>query len=121
MDDLQAVRNAVYDYFDVLYRCDLGAFDRVFAETCNLQTVKDGKSVFISRAEYRAILEERKSPESLGAPRENEIVLIDQTGAKTAIAKVCARINAAVYVDYLSFMNLNGSWRIVGKVYQEIA
>jgi Putative lumazine-binding len=121
MDDLQAIQSAIYDYFDVLYRCDLEAFDRVFATTCSLQTVKDSNVVLISQADYRAVIKDRKSPESQGSRRENEIILIDVVNAKTAIAKVRARINAAVFVDYLSFLNLNGSWQIVGKIYQELA
>src|SRR5689334_6759330 len=108
---------AIQKYFDLMYNCDVADFDAVFHPTAQLHGLKDGTLTMWPAAEYRHILEKRQSPKSLAAPRQEEVLMIDFTSGNQAIAKVRVRINQNVFVDYLTFLRIDGDWRIVGKAF----
>jgi len=55
-----------------------------------------------------------------GFPRQDEILSIDFTGEKTAVAKVKIRIGNNLYTDILSFMQLDGKWGIISKLFSKV-
>lgn len=78
----------------------------------------------IDRAKARATAERYKevmgghpSPKSLGAPREEEILLVDFASDSQAIAKVRVRIDRIVYLDYLTYHRIDGRWMVTSKAY----
>jgi hypothetical protein len=66
---------------------------------------------------YKELLDQRPSPKSLNAPREEEILLIDIASSTQAFAKVRVRINNEVFVDYLVFHRIDGAWIITSKAF----
>ena len=70
-----------------------------------------------SAAEYREVLAKRESPKSLGASRDEAILLLDVASDTQAFVKAKVRINTAVFVDYLTFHKIDGNWKITSKGY----
>jgi putative lumazine-binding protein len=113
----QELTNAVQLYLDLMYDCEVGKFDRVFASTSQLHGFRDGKMTCWPAAEYKEILAGRKSPKSLGSPREEKILLLDVASPTQALAKVSVRINDMVFIDYLSYHRIGDKWLITSKAY----
>jgi hypothetical protein len=106
---------AVERYFETMYDCDLDRFDRVFAATAQLHGLRDGALRILPAGEYRRLLAAQTSPKSKAAPRQQEILLIDFASPFQALAKVRVRIDAILYVDYLSYHRIDGAWLITAK------
>jgi hypothetical protein len=113
----QKLTEAVQLYLDLMYDCDVSKFDRVFASTSQLHGFRDGRMTCWPAAQYKEILAGRKSPKSTGAPREEQLLLLDITSPTQALAKVRVRIGDMVFVDYLSYHQIDGNWLITSKAY----
>lgn len=109
--------DAVQLYLDLMFDCDISRFDRVFAPTSQLHGFRDGQMTCWPAARYKDVLAARQSPKSLGAPREEQILLLDIAAPSQALVKVRVRINQNVFVDYLSYHRIDGSWLITAKAY----
>ncbi len=113
----QGLAEAVQLYLDLMYDCDVSKFGRVFAATSQLHGFREGKITCWPAAEYKKILAGRKSPKALGAPREEQVLLLDFASPTQALAKVRVRINDMVFIDYLSYHKVGESWLITSKAY----
>jgi hypothetical protein len=112
---LGRLTDAVQKYFDLMYDCDTSRFDEVFRSTVQLHGHRDGQMVVWPALTYKDILEKRQSPKSLGAPRLNEILMVDFASADMAFVKVRVRITAMMFVDYLTWHRIDGRWLITSK------
>ena len=72
----QELTEAVQLYLDLMYDCDVGNFDRIFASTSQLHGFREGKMTCWRAAQYKEVLASRKSPKTLGAPREEQLLLL---------------------------------------------
>ena len=108
---------AVQRYFDLMYDCDVSKFERVFFPTSQLHGFREGKMTMWTASEYKGVLATRKSPKSLGAPRDEAILLLDVATDTQAFVKAKVRINTSVFIDYLTFHKIEGSWKITSKGY----
>jgi hypothetical protein len=114
---IQSLTEAVQRYFDLMYDGDTSRFDRVFRSSAQLHGVRDGKMTMFSAQAYKELTASRPSPKSLNAPREEEILMMDFASPTQALAKVRVRINATVYVDYLTYHRVDGEWLVTSKGY----
>ena len=116
---IQTLTQAVGRYFQLMYDGDVARFDQVFRPTAQLHGIRDGALALLTAADYRARLASRPSPRSVGAPREEEILMLDLVGADQALAKVRVRIDTVTFVDYLLWHRIDGSaddgWRVTAK------
>ena len=112
---MQGLAAAVQRYLGLMYESDLACFDGVFRATAQLHGFRDGVMTVWSAAEYKAVLAGRPSPKSLGAPREEEILLLDVAAVDQALVKLRVRINAVVFLDYLLYHRVEGRWLITAK------
>ena len=119
--DINELGAAVERYLDLMYDCDVANFDRVFAGTAQLHGFRDGEMTCWPAADYKQVLAGRESPKSLGAPREQQILMIDFTSPTQALAKVRVRINDMYFVDYLSYHRIDGAWLVTSKAYHREA
>ena len=108
---------AVREYFDLMYASDVSRFDRVFRPTAQLHGLRDGEMRMLTAQAYREILARAPSPQSQGAPREEEVLFIDITSPTQALVKVRVRISGLVYVDYLSYHRVDGEWLVSAKAF----
>jgi hypothetical protein len=106
---------AVEQYLEMMFDSDVARFDRVFAPSAQLHGLRDGNLRMLSAAEYRKLLATNPSPKSKNAPRQQEILLVDFASPSQAIVKVRVRIDPILYVDYLSFHLIGGSWIVTAK------
>ena len=106
---------AVRRYFDLMYDCDTTRFHTVFAPTVQLHGYRDGKMVAWSADVYREILKARRSPQSCGAIRADEVLLADVASPGMAFVKVRLRINEMVFVDYLTWHRIDDVWLVTSK------
>src|ERR1700722_7816810 len=72
---------AIQRYFNLMYDCDVSRFDQVFHATAQLHGVRDGGLTVWPAATYREVFSKRQAPKSAGAPREEEILMIDFTSS----------------------------------------
>jgi hypothetical protein len=114
---IDSLRVAVTRYFDLMHDSDISRFDQVFRSTAQLHGMRNGAMRVLTAEAYREALAGAPSPASQNAPREEEILLIDVTSNSQALVKVRVRINAIVYVDYLSYHRIDGDWLITSKAF----
>jgi hypothetical protein len=107
--------HAIQRYLDLMYDGDVSRYERVFRATAQLHGLRDGKMAILSSAAFKALIAGRPSPQSLGAPRFEEILLVDVASPTQALAKVRVRIGATVFVDYLTYHWEDGDWTITAK------
>lgn len=110
-----AILTAINQYFELMYECDLSKFDAVFAATAQLHGVQDDQVRLLTAEDYRQLLASRESPKSTDAPRQQEVLLLDIASASQALAKVRVRIGDVLFVDYLSYHLVGGSWLVTAK------
>ena len=114
---MASLDQAIRRYFDLMYSSDTALFETVFCPTAQLHGFRAGALAMWSAQTFREIIAGRPSPKALNAPREEEVLLIDFASATQAIAKVRVRINAIVFVDYLTVHRTDGAWMITSKAY----
>jgi len=107
--------DAVERYFDLMFDNDVSRFDRVFAASAQLHGLRDGKLRLLAAQEYSNALASRPSPKSGGAPRQQEILLVDFASPTQAMVKVRVRIDTILYLDYLAYHCIDGAWLITAK------
>jgi hypothetical protein len=114
---MHGLAEAVQRYFDLMYDCDTSRFDLVFRSTAQLHGFRNGEMTVWPAQTYKCILADRPSPKSLNAPRQDEILLVDIASTTQALVKVRVRINATVFVDYLTYHRIDGEWLVTSKGY----
>ena len=114
---VDALNQAVKRYFDLMYDSDVSRFDRVFRSTAQLHGIRHGEMRPLTAQAYRDALARTPSPRSRNAPRHEEILLMDVASHNQALVKVRVRINAILYVDYLSYHRVDGDWLITSKAF----
>ena len=112
---IAALSEAVQRYFDLHYDSDLTRFSSVFCPTAQLHGLRDGRLAVLSARGYRDLMASRPSPRSQNAPRQDEILLVDFASLCQALVKLRLRVNATVYVDYLTYHRVEGTWLVTGK------
>ena len=111
----QALLEAVDRYFEMMFDSDVSRFDRVFAPTAQLHGLRDGQVRLLPAAEYCKLLASTPSPKSKGAPRQQEILLVDFASPSQALVKLRVRIDTILYLDYLLFHLVAGAWLVTAK------
>jgi Putative lumazine-binding len=114
---MRRLLEAVQRYFDLLYDCDVSRFDRVFWPTAQLHGFREGKMTVWPAQAYKDILASRQSPKAQGAPREEQVLLVDFASSTQALVKVRVRVNSIVFADYLTYHCIDGAWLITAKGY----
>jgi hypothetical protein len=74
---IQEMSDAIEKYFDLMYDCDVGNFDKVFASTAQLHGFREGEMSCWPAAQYKEVLAGRTSPKAQGAPRETQVIMLD--------------------------------------------
>ena len=117
--DIDGVKKALQVYFDSCYESDAEGGDKVFHDVAHLYLhAEDGSLLDWDKNYFLDLV--RKTPSGSGEqgfPRYDEIISIDFTGEKTAVAQVKVRVVDTLYTDILCFMLLDGKWQIIAKVF----
>lgn len=117
MADCSEICAAAEAYFDALHAGDAAQLGDLFAPEANLYAASDAELKVMPLADYLALVAGRDSPASQGHPRSGRVVSIDMAGPDSAVAKVNVAVPPTRFVDLLSFLKIDGRWRIVSKLY----
>lgn len=102
-------------YFDLMYDSDDSHFPEVFHELCQVHGMREGKPTAWSAAEFRKLIGSRPSPASMGSPRQQEVVSMDEISPDMAAAKVRVRIGQTCFLDLLILHRIDGKWLVTSK------
>lgn len=119
-DAFDHLRQVIQDYFDALYDCDVQKLQRVFHPRAIYATADETPFLYRTMDEYFPVVAARQSPASRGEQRRDHIDGIDFAGDNTAVARVRCSIGTRDFVDFLTVVRVDGTWRIIAKVFQII-
>lgn len=112
-----AITAAMADYFDGLYLSDTVRLKRVFHPEAQYVCASEGTLTRLSMAEYFPVVDARPSPASRSEPRADRIISIQFAGPVTAFVRAECAIGPKRFTDFLTFIRLDGEWRIIAKVF----
>jgi hypothetical protein len=116
-DDRRAIEQTIQTYLDGLYEGDADKLASVFHETSALTYEQDGRLTVLPRAQWLQAVRERPAPKAKGLPRDDVILLVDQSGPTTAFVKFKCQIPPRFFTDYLSLLKIDGRWVVAQKVF----
>lgn len=120
MGDHVAVISAVTAYCQGVYRGDIALLRKVFHPKAVLFAEVRGQPYYRTLDDYLDVVANRESPEAREEPFRMKPITIEVTH-EIAFAKVSCPMYDYHYVDYLSFVRQDGEWRIVSKLFTDIA
>ncbi len=109
------VLSTIQAYFDLMYDADDARFREVFHDSCLVHGMRDGGLVAWSASEFRQVMQGRPSPASMGSPREEEIISVDETSPDMAATKVRVRIGQTCFLDHLILHRVDAKWLATAK------
>ena len=116
--DIAAIEAVLQAYFDGLYEGDTDKLASAFHPCSHLYWDKDGVVQDLPREQWFEMVRSRGSAKSRGLAREDRILMLDQSGPETALAKVACQLPPRYFTDYLVFLKTTEGWKIVSKVYR---
>ena len=119
MTDHEGVLAAVDAYCKGVFRGDIALLRAVFHPKAALFAEVRGQPYYKPLDDYLAVVARRESPEALGEPFLMKPVLVEVTH-EIAFAKVHCPMLGYHYIDYLSFVRLEGRWVIVNKLFTDV-
>ena len=118
--DTNGIKEVLQFYFDGSFEGSGEKMERAFHDAAHIYgRSEDGKLTDMPKDAFVRLVGSgpRDRPPY---PREDEIVSIDFTGENTAIARVKLRVHNTRFTDMLCFMQLDGRWGIIAKVYSGV-
>jgi len=119
-DERKAIEQTVQTYLDGLYEGDADKLASVFHDTSALTYEQDGKLVVLPREQWLKAVRERPKPKDKGLPRDDVILMVDQSGPTTAFVKVKCQIPPRFFTDYLNLLKIDGRWVVAQKVFATV-
>lgn len=108
---------AVQTYLDALFLGDVEGFRSVFHPRAQLYSATEGKLVNLDVDAYLGLVANRPSPQQKGDIRQDEIVSISIGSPTTAHVRLKDVYLPKRFLDDLTFVLIDGDWRIVSKVW----
>lgn len=118
---IEEIKTFLNDYFEVLQTQDMAMFDRVFHKDCVLYSQQDDTLVVRPFAQYRSMVQGRQSPATKGAPRAEQVLMVDLLSPTMALVKVRLRLFDNIMEDHLNLMKHEGRWMIYAKHFYRAA
>ena len=116
MTDLQAIEQVISQYFDALHTKNIEAIENVFWHHAEITGYYEGEFIHSKLHDYLSVIKRMSAPNMLGEEFDMQITSID---IMVNIAHVKTRyvFQALNYVDFLSLINIDGTWKIVNKAF----
>lgn len=113
-----AIHSQLQQYFDALYFCDVNRLQQVFHPDAMYINATDHPLLKLEMASYFSIVENRISPSSQNALRQDKVVSIHLIHKRLAIAHVECAIQPKYFYDALTLIYEYQQWKIISKVFQ---
>ena len=115
--DVRALLLIAQTYFDAAYEMDADKFASIFHRSSSVTRVGEDGNVSVTPIDmWLAAVRNMKGPKQLGLERHNEILFIDVV-REFALVKLRFQIPPRYFTDMLSCLVVNGTWKIVQKVF----
>jgi hypothetical protein len=115
MTQTQAVAALIDDYFNLAYEPKSRDFSKVFHPSCLVQWLQEDQLQTLSSTDYAALIYERPSPQSMGAPRDEAILSMENISDSLSTATVRVRIGQKLFNDHFVMHRVEGRWLITTK------
>lgn len=119
-DDLDQLVEAVHSYFDALYFGDTNLFERVMHPHVRLFSATDSPMLELDLPAYLEIIRNRPSPASKHDPRLDRVLSVEIASPTTAHVRVEDAVLPKRFTDELTFVRIDGEWKIVSKVWHYV-
>ena len=114
--DLELIQQTVQYYFDGLYHSDIEKLNKAFHPNAQIIGYFQGTLMFNSLEQFLEFVKATPAPSKSGEKYDMRIVSIDMTGNE-AVAKVEDLYLGFRFTDYLSLLNIEGTWVIINKTF----
>lgn len=104
-------------YFDGLHYSDTERLRSVFHPAAIYASATEGSLNHLTMAAYFPIVDQRPSPASRNEKRSDRVISVEFAGPVTAFARVECAIGPKHFTDLLTFVQLDGRWQIIAKVF----
>ena len=117
MEDLGKIKVGVQLYFDGMYESSSEKIKKIFHPDARVAGYLNGELMLMSRDDFADFVGSQQP-----SPKENsdeiilEIVSCEIAG-KTASVKVRDKYLGAMFLDTLSFISIDGDWKIYNKLF----
>jgi hypothetical protein len=114
--DIRALAAIAKTYCDAAYEMDADKFASLFHPGCSVTKASEDGIVSVTPIEaWLTGVRGLPSPKLQGLERHEEILLVDVAGG-LALLKLKLQISPRCFTDLLSFLKVDGTWKIVQKV-----
>ncbi|MEH6523310.1 nuclear transport factor 2 family protein [Sulfitobacter sp.] len=117
MTEFAAVIGVLGTYFDGLYHADTDRLAIVFHPKAIYATADEVPMLHRTMDEYFPVVAKRVSAASRNEPRHDVIESIEFAGDNTAFARVRCSIGTKDFIDFLTLVRTDGTWRIMTKIF----
>jgi hypothetical protein len=117
MTAFAAVTGVLGTYFDGLYHADIEKLGIAFHPKAIYATADETPLLYRTMDEYFPVVEKREAPASRNEPRRDVIETIEFAGENTAFARVRCSIGTKDFIDFLTLVRTDGTWRIMAKIF----
>jgi len=116
--DIAAIEAVLHIYLDGLHEGDADKLASAFHPCAHLYSDKEGVVQDLPRDTWLEWVRGRGSPKAMGLARDDRVLMLDQSGPETALAKVACQVPPRYFTDYLVFLKTEQGWKIVSKVFR---
>lgn len=117
-DPTSTIKSVLSEYFDALYFCDTALLQKVFHPRAIYATADETPLLYRTMEDYVPVVARRQSPASRGERRNDVVDEIQLAGDNTAFARVRCSIGDKDFVDLLTLVQDQGTWKIMAKIFQ---
>ena len=117
--DTSGVKEVLQMYFDGCAGGDAEKIAKVFHDGSHVYGLSENGKILDSDKDAFVKIIGSFKPDGQ-TPRQDEILSIDFTGENTAVARVKIRVGNILFTDILSFIQLEGKWGVISKVYSGV-
>jgi hypothetical protein len=118
MTAFAAVTGVLKTYLDGLYHADFERLGIALHPNAIYATADETPLLYYTMDQYFPVVAKRVSPASRNEPRRDSIEAIEFAGENTAFARVRCSIGTKDFVDFLTLVRTDGTWRIMAKIFQ---
>ena len=115
--DLVGLSDAAQAYMVALHEGDTTKLSEIFFPEAHLYASVENELKVMPISDYIELVGGRDAPASKGHAFSGELVSVDFSGPASAVAKVNVAVPPTQFVDLLNFLNVDGRWRIISKIY----
>ena len=118
MKNKEKVLKVVEDYINSAYESDGATMRKIFDDDARVTGYINGKLIRQTKEDWAEFVEKNiPSPKEKGKIKDYDILMGD-FGEETAVVKVKSEYINIMFTDTLSFLKIDGNWKIYNKVFE---